>query len=109
MRSVSLTTAAGEIRGHCDASFRGVLDAFAENFEARGEVVASVAVTREGRPVVDIWGGRRSVGGEPTRSASCLPAPRAPRRFGRRRLLRPRLPQQRQRLVGDVRPYCTPA
>jgi CubicO group peptidase (beta-lactamase class C family) len=62
---VSLNTAQGPIEGECDPRFRGVLDAFAENFEARGEVGASVALTVEGRTVVDLWGGLRAVGGEP--------------------------------------------
>jgi CubicO group peptidase (beta-lactamase class C family) len=32
---------------------------------AAGEVGASVSITLEGRRVVDLWGGRKSVGGEP--------------------------------------------
>ena len=38
-------------------AFRGVADAFAENFRSRGEVGAAVAVTLHGEPVVDLWGG----------------------------------------------------
>ncbi|MFI4974868.1 MAG: serine hydrolase domain-containing protein [Caulobacterales bacterium] len=65
MDNVSLTTAQGTVEGVCDAKFRGVLDAFVENFEVRGEVGASCAVTLEGRTVVDLWGGRKAVGGDP--------------------------------------------
>jgi CubicO group peptidase (beta-lactamase class C family) len=63
--TISLATPQGVIEGRCDLRFRGVLDAFAENFETRGEVGASVALTAEGRTVVDLWGGRRTAGGEP--------------------------------------------
>lgn len=59
MNTVSLTTSRGLVEGACDARFAGVRDAFVENFEARGEVGASVAITVEGRTVVDLWGGRR--------------------------------------------------
>ncbi|HKV54400.1 MAG TPA: serine hydrolase domain-containing protein [Candidatus Binataceae bacterium] len=45
------------IEGTCDPRFEPVREAFAENFEKRGEVGAAVAVTLEGRPVVDLWGG----------------------------------------------------
>ena len=46
-----------EIEGRCDQRFAGVREALAENFSSRGEVGAAVAVSLEGRPVVDIWGG----------------------------------------------------
>ena len=45
------------VGGHCDRRFAGVADAFAENFRARGEVGAAVAVTLNGEPVIDLWGG----------------------------------------------------
>jgi hypothetical protein len=45
------------IEGNCDARFERVRQAFAENFEKRGEVGAAAAVTIDGRPVVDLWGG----------------------------------------------------
>jgi CubicO group peptidase (beta-lactamase class C family) len=45
------------IEGQCDSRFERVRKAFAENFESRGEVGASVAITLAGRPVVDLWGG----------------------------------------------------
>jgi CubicO group peptidase (beta-lactamase class C family) len=45
------------IDGTCDSRFRGVQDAFAENFSRHGEVGAGVAVTVDGKPVVDVWAG----------------------------------------------------
>jgi CubicO group peptidase (beta-lactamase class C family) len=41
----------------CDARLRRVRDAFAENFARNGEVGAAVAVTVDGKPVVDLWAG----------------------------------------------------
>ena len=46
------------IDGVCDEAFRAVRDAFAENFESRGEVGAAVTVIAGGKTVVDLWGGR---------------------------------------------------
>ena len=45
------------IQGHCDPSFQTVADAFEQNFTERGEVGASVCVTKDGETVVDLWGG----------------------------------------------------
>ncbi len=45
------------IEGSCDPSFHQVREAFERNFRERGEVGAAVCVTRDGRPVVDLWGG----------------------------------------------------
>jgi CubicO group peptidase (beta-lactamase class C family) len=45
------------VDGICDTRFERVCEAFAENFDKRGDVGAAVAVTVEGRPVVDLWGG----------------------------------------------------
>lgn len=64
-QQISIDTSAGRVVGVCDSRFAGVCDAFAENFERHGEVGASVAVTLEGQTVVDLWGGRKSPGGEP--------------------------------------------
>jgi CubicO group peptidase (beta-lactamase class C family) len=64
MDTVSVSTRAGLIEGTCDTRFAGVLDAFAENFEHRRELGASVAVTVEGRRVVDLWGGRKAEEGD---------------------------------------------
>ena len=46
-----------EVAGSCEDRFVAVRDAFARNFEERGEVGAAVAVVVDGRPVVDLWGG----------------------------------------------------
>jgi CubicO group peptidase (beta-lactamase class C family) len=46
-----------KIEGQCDASFERVRQAFAENFAKRGDVGAAVAVTIDGKSVVDLWGG----------------------------------------------------
>jgi len=46
-----------KIEGTCDPKFNRVKDAFAENFEQRGEVGAAAAVTLDGKSVVDIWAG----------------------------------------------------
>jgi len=46
-----------DIRGTVDSGFEKVADAFAANFEEHDEVGAACAVYRDGRSVVDIWGG----------------------------------------------------
>src|SRR5438093_1967009 len=46
-----------EIRGSCDERFAGVRSALARNFCDHGEVGAAVAITIEGRLVVDLWAG----------------------------------------------------
>lgn len=45
------------IGGSCDPAFEGVRDAFAQNFAAGLELGASLAVSVDGRNVVDLWGG----------------------------------------------------
>lgn len=45
------------IDGSCDDRFAPVKEAFAENFESRGDLGASVAVSLEGECLVDLWGG----------------------------------------------------
>ena len=64
MNAVSRTTASGPVQGFCDPRFAEALDAFSENFEARGEVGASLSITLEGRTVVDLWGGLVAQGGD---------------------------------------------
>lgn len=49
--------AAVELHGSCDARFAPLREALAENFAARGELGAAVAVVLEGELVVDLWGG----------------------------------------------------
>jgi CubicO group peptidase (beta-lactamase class C family) len=47
------------IAGEADEGFGKVMDEFRRNFDRRGDVGAAVAVYRDGRPVVDLWGGIR--------------------------------------------------
>jgi CubicO group peptidase (beta-lactamase class C family) len=49
--------------GFCAPEFAPVRDAFVANFAAGNEVGASVAVTRNGVPVVDLWAGKAVPGG----------------------------------------------
>ena len=48
-----------EIHGTCKPQFESVKAVFEENFEQRGDVGASVAVSLEGETVVDLWAGHR--------------------------------------------------
>ncbi|MFF7730658.1 serine hydrolase domain-containing protein [Streptomyces sp. NPDC008001] len=52
-----------DVQGTVADGFEPVRDAFAENFARRGERGAAVAVYREGRKVVDLWGGVRDADG----------------------------------------------
>ena len=45
------------INGFCAPAYRPVFDAFVANFRERGEIGASVAVTVQGAPVLEAWGG----------------------------------------------------
>jgi CubicO group peptidase (beta-lactamase class C family) len=45
------------LHGTCDPRFAAVRDAIAGNFRDHGEVGAAVALTVDGRPVVDLWAG----------------------------------------------------
>jgi CubicO group peptidase (beta-lactamase class C family) len=47
------------IGGGVDEGFGRVADEFRRNFASRGDVGAALAVHRDGRPVVDLWGGVR--------------------------------------------------
>lgn len=47
------------IAGDVAEGFGRVADEFRRNFDRRGDVGAAVAVYRDGRPVVDLWGGIR--------------------------------------------------
>jgi CubicO group peptidase (beta-lactamase class C family) len=44
------------VHGHCEPEFEKLRHAFAQSFE-RGELGAAVAVWRDGKLVVDLWGG----------------------------------------------------
>ncbi|MFF8192152.1 serine hydrolase domain-containing protein [Streptomyces bobili] len=52
-----------DVHGTVTAGFEPVREAFARNFEVLGERGAAVAVYRDGRKVVDLWGGSRDVDG----------------------------------------------
>ena len=60
MESLSKETKAGVLQGSYDAKFKPVVDAFVENFEKHDEVGANVAITLEGKTVVDLWGGKKA-------------------------------------------------
>jgi CubicO group peptidase (beta-lactamase class C family) len=51
------------ISGETDPKFAAVREAFANNFAQHGEKGAAVAITLQGKPVVDIWGGHRNAAG----------------------------------------------
>ncbi len=48
------------VRGDVDEGYGPVADAFRRNFAERGEVGAACVVYRNGRKVVDLWGGYRN-------------------------------------------------
>ncbi len=54
-----------EIHGTFDDRFSAVRDAFEANFTRGADVGASVAVTIDGKPVVDLWGGTITTDDEP--------------------------------------------
>src|SRR5215472_18218187 len=45
------------VEGFVATEFEPVIDAFAANFDERGEVGAALCVYLDGDPVVDLWGG----------------------------------------------------
>jgi CubicO group peptidase (beta-lactamase class C family) len=57
MERVMTVTGSTGVQGTCDERFAQVREQFERNFAELGEVGASVAVTVEGRTVVDLWGG----------------------------------------------------
>ena len=46
-----------DVQGSCDPRFQRVRDCFIDNFSTFGETGAAVAVTLDGKPVVDLWAG----------------------------------------------------
>lgn len=54
-----MNTSTTAIHGHCAAGFEGVRAAFADNFAKGLDDGASVCVTVDGTPVVDLWAGTR--------------------------------------------------
>ena len=58
--SLSAPRIAGDTKkteGTYDPAFKSVAEAFEENFNARGEVGASLCLSVDGKTVVDMWGG----------------------------------------------------
>lgn len=54
-----------DVQGTCSEQFGAVRDAFAQNFDEGLEIGAAVAVTVDGEPVVDLWGGDADTEGTP--------------------------------------------
>ncbi|MFF2811217.1 serine hydrolase domain-containing protein [Streptomyces sp. NPDC058000] len=54
---------AATVNGRCAPGFEGVRGAFERNFREHREIGAAVAVTLDGEPVVDLWGGRADAAG----------------------------------------------
>jgi CubicO group peptidase (beta-lactamase class C family) len=47
------------LQGHYAPEYKAVVDAFCENFRVEDEVGAAVSIMRDGKTVVDLWGGWR--------------------------------------------------
>ena len=69
-----------DVQGTCDDRFSALRDLLSANLDSGADLGASVAVTLDGEPVVDLWGGfvdeagpRR---GRPTRSSTSGRPPR---------------------------------
>lgn len=62
------------VEGLCTPHLLPVVDAFAANFDACGEVGASLCVTHGGETVVDVWGGiaDRATGARWQRDTACV-------------------------------------
>ncbi len=54
-----------QVNGTVAKGFERVRDAFAANFEKHGDIGAACCVYLHGKPVVDLWGGAKTAGGEP--------------------------------------------
>src|SRR6185436_14921997 len=52
---------APKIEGTCDPRFNRVRDALAESFTRFGETGASLSITLDNKPVVDLWAGHTDV------------------------------------------------
>ncbi|MFE6398844.1 serine hydrolase domain-containing protein [Streptomyces alboflavus] len=63
------------VHGTVSEGFEPVRDAFVRNFAALGERGAGVVVYRDGRPVVDLWGGVRDFDGAETEAGAGGAAP----------------------------------
>jgi CubicO group peptidase (beta-lactamase class C family) len=49
------------INGTCEPEFAHVRETFEDNFRRRGEIGAAVAVYKDGKKVVDLWGGYKDL------------------------------------------------
>ena len=61
-----------DVKGSCKPGFEAVQAAFAANFDAGPDVGASVAVTRDGEFVVDLWAGDADAKGTPWTSDTII-------------------------------------
>ncbi|MFH9074113.1 serine hydrolase domain-containing protein [Streptomyces alboflavus] len=61
------------VHGTVSEGFEPVRDAFVRNFAALGERGAGVVVYRDGRPVVDLWGGVRDFDGAEAEAGGAAP------------------------------------
>ncbi|PKQ09539.1 MAG: EstA family serine hydrolase, partial [Alphaproteobacteria bacterium HGW-Alphaproteobacteria-12] len=52
------------VSGTCDPRFAPLRDAFAANFDERGEPGGAIALMVDGRLVADLWGGFRDAARE---------------------------------------------
>jgi CubicO group peptidase (beta-lactamase class C family) len=57
MRISAMTASVGAIHGIVERDLAGVRTTFEENFALRRDLGAAVCVYRQGKPVVDLWGG----------------------------------------------------
>ena len=58
------------INGTWAPEFAAVKEAFSDNFRRRGEIGAAVCVYKDGKKVVDLWGGHKDLARtEPARPA----------------------------------------
>lgn len=60
---MSQSKEAFRLEGDCDPRFAPVAEAFAENFDAHGELGASLTIELDGKTVLDMWGGKVAAGG----------------------------------------------
>jgi CubicO group peptidase (beta-lactamase class C family) len=61
-----LTVASHAVEGHVSRGFEAVREAFADNFDRRGELGGACCAYHRGKKVVDLWGGiRNKQTGEP--------------------------------------------
>ena len=62
MKTIDQSLEGIRIGGEIEPGFEPLVDAFADNFRAHGEVGAACAVYHRARPVADLWGGLADAG-----------------------------------------------